>query len=547
MFEELGKFLQGYSLDSHKIFGVHKEEGIKFRVYAPNAKEVELKGDFSDWQGIKMNKVSASGIYEVTVNNAKENDKYLYNILTKENNWIEKLDCYSLMIEDNKSKYIDVLDYEWKDERWMKKRTSNEELPVNIYELKTFNFANSKELSDYLKKYHYTHVEIPFLLEQTKDNEIRCLYSISNIYNNPKELMNLIDHLHQNNIGVIANYDFISISKEELAILNFDGNNAYDNNSNLDLNKNCTRSYLLSNISYLLEYYHLDGLKFMRVNDIVSFDSKKEKELIEGSIGFIKRINSSIKEKYPSVMLIVDDKDNNPKLSKKIKDGGLGFDYRVDRNLMDNIVKYFSVEPESRKDNHKLISASYDDYFNDKRILSLDKDSLEKIKENIYGTDEEKNNQLKIIYTFMITSPLKKISYIEDNEKMNEFVKNLNKIYEEEISLSKGDLVDTGFKWMMKENKRQGLVTFYRRHRIEYNVIVLNMSPNTYEKYEIGVPQYGYYEEILNSNDIKYGGDGYTSKEYFTTREKKLHDQESVLKTNIPAYSALIYRKMKNV
>ena len=155
MFEELGKFLHGYSLDSHKIFGAHKEsDGVLFRVYAPNAKEVELKGEFSNWQGLKMKKISASGVYEIKLNNVKEYDGYFYNILTRENKWIEKCDPYGFMMEKRplyKSRYFDVEDYPWHDEKWMKKRTKNFDSAMNIYELHVGSFVKieGEEFIDY--------------------------------------------------------------------------------------------------------------------------------------------------------------------------------------------------------------------------------------------------------------------------------------------------------------------------------------------------------------------------------------------------------------
>ena len=111
MFEELGKFLHGYSLDSHKLFGAHKNgEEVMFRVYAPCAREVELKGVFTNWEGYKMKKVSAAGVYELSLKNVKEYDGYFYNILTRENKWIEKVDPYSFMMDVlSKERYAKIV------------------------------------------------------------------------------------------------------------------------------------------------------------------------------------------------------------------------------------------------------------------------------------------------------------------------------------------------------------------------------------------------------------------------------------------------------
>ena len=142
----LESFLHGYSLDSHKFFGAHKiDDEVVFRVYAPNAKEVEIKGDFNGWQTYKMVKISDAGVYEIRLKNVNQYDSYLYNILTKDNKWIEKADPYSFMMDKRplfKSRFFDIEDYPWHDEKWMSKRTKNFEEPMNIYEMHVGSFVH---------------------------------------------------------------------------------------------------------------------------------------------------------------------------------------------------------------------------------------------------------------------------------------------------------------------------------------------------------------------------------------------------------------------
>ena len=600
MFEELGKFLHGYSLDSHKIFGAHKEsDGVLFRVYAPNAKEVEIKGEFSDWQGLKMKKISASGVYEIKLNNVKEYDGYFYNILTRENKWIEKIDPYGFMMEKRplyKSRYFDVEDYPWHDERWMKKRTKNFDGPMNIYELHVGSFVKieGEEFIDYerlapilckhLKEHHYTHVELMPVLEHPVDEswgyQVSGFYSVTSRYGNPKQLMYLIDYLHQNNIGVIMDFVCVHFANDGYGLLDFDGQQVYgyDNDlrysqwgsPNFDLGRNPVRSYLMSCVSYFLEYFHFDGVRFDAVSNMIYYDGNSERGVVDGAISFIKRMNSSIKERYPSVMLIAEDSTSYPHICGEIKDGCLGYDYKWDLGWMNDTLKYFSTDPIYRKGCHNLITFSMHYYFSERFLLPLSH-GKKSIIDKMWGNYEDKFKQARLLYAYMYTHPGKKLSFMGNeiaqfiewdykreidwfltkdypaHESFNTYMKTLNKIYEEESALNKSDYVDNGFKWMMVDNKRQSVFTYYRKHRNEYIVVVLNMTPVAYEKYEIGVPEAGYYEEILNSDDVKFGGSTYPSKEYFITREKKLHGESNILKINIPAFGALIYRRMKNV
>ena len=605
MFEELGKFLHGYSLDSHKLFGAHKEgEEVVFRVYAPCAKEVELKGAFTNWEGYKMNKISASGVYELKLKNVKEYDGYFYNILTRNNKWIEKIDPYSFMMEKRplyNSRYFNVEDYPWHDEKWMKKRTKNFDEPMNIYELHVGSFIKieGEEFIDYerlapvlckhLKEHNYTHVELMPILEHPVDEswgyQVSGFYSVTSRYGNPKQLMYLIDYLHQNNIGVIMDFVCVHFACDAYGLLDFDGTQVYgyDNDlrysqwgsPNFDLGRNPVRSYLMSCVSYFLEYFHFDGIRFDAVSNMIYYDGNSQRGIIDGALGFIKRMNSMIKERYPSVMLIAEDSTSFLNVCGEIKDGCLGYDYKWDLGWMNDTLKYFSTDPIFRKECHNLITFSMHYYFSERFLLPLSHDEVvhgkKSIIDKMWGSYEDKFKQARLLYTYMYTHPGKKLSFMGNelaqfiewdykreldwfllkdypiHKQFNDFMKDLNSIYIREKSLNKTDYVNGGFNWMMVDNKRQSVFTYYRRYRNECIVIVLNMTPVAYDKYEIGVPEYGYYEEILNSDDVKYGGTTNTNKDFYITKAKSLHGQQNVIKIKVPPFGAMIYRRMKDV
>lgn len=605
MFEELGKFLHGYSLDSHKIFGAHKEnDGVVFRVYAPCAKDVEIKGVFTNWQGYKMKKISASGVYEIFLKNVNQYDSYFYNILTRDNKWIEKVDPYSFMMEKRplyNSRYFDIEEYPWHDEKWMKKRTKNFDEPLNIYELHVGSFVKVEDeefidyerlapvLCKYLKEHHYTHVEFMPILEHPVDEswgyQVSGFYSVTSRYGNPKQLMYLIDYLHQNNIGVIMDFVCVHFANDSYGLLDFDGTQVYgyDNDlrysqwgsPNFDLGRNPVRSYLMSCVNYFLEYFHFDGVRFDAVSNMLYYDGNSERGVIDGALGFIKRMNSMIKERHPSVMLIAEDSTSYPNICGEIKDGCLGYDYKWDLGWMNDTLKYFSTDPIYRKGCHNLITFSMHYYFSERFLLPLSHDEVvhgkKSIIDKMWGSYEDKFKQARLLYAYMYTHPGKKLSFMGNeiaqfiewdykreldwfllkdypiHKQFNDYMKDLNKLYLNEKPLNKSDYTDNGFKWMMVDNKRQSVFTYYRKYRNEYIVVVLNMTPVAYDKYEIGVPEYGYYEEVLNSDDIRYGGNTNPSKEYYITREKKLHGQEHVMNIKLPAFGALVYRRMKNV
>ena len=601
----LESFLHGYSLDSHKFFGAHKiDDEYVFRVYAPNAKEVEIKGSFTNWQTHKMNKISYTGIYEARFNNVKEYDSYLYNILTKDNRWIEKVDPYGFLMERrpmHNSRVFDVEDYPWHDEKWMKKRTKNFDEPMSIYELHIGSFVKiqGEEFIDYerlapvlckhLKEHKYTHVELMPILEHPVDEswgyQVTGFYSVTSRYGNPKQLMYLVDYLHEHGIGVIMDFVSVHFACDSYGLLDFDGEQVYGYNHDLkysqwgspsfDLGRDPVRSYLLSCVSYFLEYFHFDGVRFDAVSNMIYYDGDSSRGVNEGALEFIKRMNSLIKERYPSVMLIAEDSTSYPNVCGDVNyNNSLGYDYKWDLGWMNDTLKYFSLDPIYRKDNHNLITFSMHYYFSERFLLPLSHDEVVHGKKSIinkmWGSYDDKFKQARLLYTYMYTHPGKKLSFmgneiaqfIEWNYKreldwflldypihnqFNQFIKDLNKLYVSEKPMYKEDYTDNGFKWMMVDNKRQSVFTYYRKYRNEYLVVVLNMTPVSYDRYEIGVPEYGYYEEMLNSDDIKYGGNTTLSGDYYISKKKKLHGQENVITIKLGSFGAIVFRRMKNV
>jgi 1,4-alpha-glucan branching enzyme len=307
---------------------------------------------------------------------------------------------------------------------------------------------------------------------------------------------------------------------------------------------------------------------------MVFYDGDSSRGVNEGAVEFIKRMNSLINERYPSVMLIAEDSTSFPKVCGDVKDGCLGFDYKWDLGWMNDTLKYFEMDPIYRKGNHNLITFSMHYFPSERFLLPLSHDEVVHGKKSIvnkmWGSYEDKFRQARLLYTYMYTHPGKKLSFMGNeiaqfiewdykreidwfllyypiHRQFNQFMKDLNKLYLNEKTLSKSDYIDNGFGWMMVDNKRQSVFTYYRKYRNEYIVIVLNMTPVAYDKYEIGVPQYGYYEEILNSDDVKYGGSSLPSGEYYITKKKSLHGQEFTMNIKLGPFGAIVFRRMKNV
>ena len=380
--------------------------------------------------------------------------------------------------------------------------------------------------------------------------------------------------------------DFVCVhfACDYYGLLDFDGTQVYGYSNDLkysqwgspsfDLGRDPTRSYLISCASYFLEYFHFDGIRFDAVSNMIYYDGDSSRGINQGSLEFIKRMNSLIKQRYPNVMLIAEDSTSFPNVCGEVSEGCLGYDYKWDLGWMNDTLKYFSIDPFFRKDSHHLITFSMHYYFSERFLLPLSHDEVVHGKKSIvnkmWGSYDDKFKQARLLYTYMYTHPGKKLSFMGNeiaqfiewdykreidwflldypiHRQFNQFMKDLSKIYLQEKTLSKSDYVDNGFGWMMVDNKRQSVFTYYRKYRTEYIVIVLNMTPVSYDKYEIGVPEYGYYQEILNSDDVKYGGNSVPNSDYYITKTKAMHGQKYSMNIKLGSFGAIIFRRMKNV
>lgn len=223
-------FHQGTNYYAYELLGAHYSENETiFRVWAPNAKEVSVIGDFNGWDIFKnrMTKISNEGIWEAVVQNVKEYDCYQYAILTTDNNWINKADPYAFHAElrpNRASRVYNLNNYQFSDDEWMKNRASKQAnyQPINIYEIhlgswkrysdgNVFNYRKiGEEVSKYAKKMGYTHVEVMPISEYPYDPswgyQVTGFYAITSRYGTPADFMDFVNTCHRNGIGVIVDW-----------------------------------------------------------------------------------------------------------------------------------------------------------------------------------------------------------------------------------------------------------------------------------------------------------------------------------------------------
>ncbi len=595
----LHHFFNGDCHNAYEYFGAHPlKDGYVFRVYAPNAKEIELIGDFNCWNGHKdkMKCIDPRGIYELFSKKVKGNYQvYRYKIKTKENTWIEKSDPYAFFSElrpHTASKTFNLHNYQFDDEEWMKQRDKGENSPINIYEVHLGSFRQKKDgswlsyeeiaplLIEHMQKHHFTHVEIMPLMEHPFDGSwgYQCsqYFSITSRYGNPDQLRYLIEQLHKHHLGVIMDFVPVHFVKDATALGKFDGGCVYEsdhienqqsqwNTYLFDYSKPIVMSYMLSCAFYYLNEFHVDGIRFDAVSNMIYKDGNKNNGLQLPNINWMKKTNNILSSFFPSAMLIAEDSSDYPNVTKPTFENGLGFDYKWDLGWMNDTLSYVKEDPLFRGDHLHLINFSMYYFYNEKFLLPFSHDEVVHMKgsiiNKIYGSYEQKFQQLKVLYTYMFTHPGKKLNFMgnelalfdEWNENkplyleikqypihdaFNRFFKDLSKLYTHESCLFKQEYDPRHFKWISCDNPNNVFI-YERSYKQSSMIIILNFSSIQYEHYRFKVfKEKGFYLEILNSDKNIYNG-------YHFINDYPIQICEKEIGIRLASFSAVIL-KYKN-
>ena len=598
-------FHSGHSTDSYKLFGSHFVEidnvkGVMFCVYAPNALEVQVIGDFNNWYGAEhVMKREESGIFSLFVPDLKDYDCYKYKIRDYNNVWHDKADPYAYFSEYRPmtaSKVFDLEGFPWMDGDWIENRTKNLDKPLSIYELHFgswqkkpngdyFSYEEMAErLIPYIKDRGFTHIEILPLLEHPFDGSWGYLctgyFNATSRYGNPKQLMYFIDQCHRNGIGVIMDFVPVHFVKDDFGLHNFDGTSLYEyanlknrysewGSVNFDLGKEEVRSFLISSASFWIEYFHFDGIRIDAVSNIIYWGGNSDRGINYGALDFIKRFNYNLANKFPTVMLIAEDSSSYPGVTKPTFEGGLGFDYKWDLGWMNDTLKYFAIDPIYRKFHHHQITFSMHYYFSEKFLLPLSHDEVVHGKGTIlnkmWGTYDNKFAQARLLMSYMFAHPGKKLNFMgnefaqydewnEEKEiswslynfpKHNGFARlthDLNEVYKNHSALANTDYNPSCFSWLDADNASQSIYIFKREFNNSKFIFIFNMTPVYYDYYEIGVPWEGEYEEIINTDKEVYGGYNSWNGEKLFSYSSPLNGQPHRLGIKIAGFTGIYLR-----
>jgi len=462
LFKE-GNYFNAYEKLGSHIIDLNGTIGTYFAVWAPNAKQVSVMGDFNNWNK-ESHPLTArwdnSGIWEGFIPGIEKGTKYKYYIVSRYGYLLEKGDPYAFFWETPPAtaSFVWDLEYKWNDEAWMKNRAKNNNLnsPISIYEMHLGSWKRVPEegnrfltyremalwLVEYLKEMGFSHVEFLPIMEHpfygSWGYQTIGYFAPTSRYGTPQDFMYLIDQLHQNGIGVILDWVPSHFPDDGHGLSFFDGTYLYEHQDRkkgyhphwhsyiFNYGRNEVRNFLISSAIFWLEKYHVDALRVDAVASMLYLDyGRNEGEWIPNkyggkenleAIGFIKQMNETIYERYPDTQTIAEESTAWPMVSRPSYLGGLGFGMKWNMGWMHDTLEYFSKDPIYRKYHHNKLTFSIWYAFSENFILSLSHDEVVYGKGSLLtkmsGDDWQKFANLRLLYGYMYAHPGKKLLFM---------------------------------------------------------------------------------------------------------------------------------------
>ena len=463
LFKQGNHFRLYEKLGAH-LMTVNNIQGAFFGVWAPNAANVSVIGDFNGWNTethpLRMRE-DGSGIWEGFIPHIKQGTLYKYHIVSKYNHYeVDKGDPYAFYweVSPKTASIVWDLSYEWKDKEWMTNRykSNNLQSPFSIYEVhlgswrrvpeENNRFLTYREMADYLVKYvkdmGFTHVEFMPLMEHpfygSWGYQTLGYFAPSSRYGTPQDFMYLIDCLHQHGIGVILDWVPSHFPNDEYGLAYFDGTYLYEhaepkkrfhpewNSYIFNHGRYEVRAFLISSALFWLEKYHIDGLRVDAVASMLYLDyGRKEGEWVPNEYGgrenldaicFLQKFNEIVYKNHPDIQTIAEESTAWPMVTRPTYVGGLGFGMKWNMGWMHDTLEYFSKEPIYRKYHHNQLTFSIWYAFSENFLLPLSHDEVVHGKGSLLskmaGDDWQKFANLRLLFGYMYTHPGKKLLFM---------------------------------------------------------------------------------------------------------------------------------------
>lgn len=603
--KQLELWEKGKWLDVYRYLGAHPMTlngiaGVHFVVWAPNAKRVSVVGDFNNWDG-RMNPMirrSIGGIFELFLPELQEGIIYKYEIKTPQGDVFLKSDPFANEFEiapKNASIVTELQGFQWSDKQWMECRKDKDiqKSPVAIYEVhlgswkrvgekgdQYLSYADlAHQLADYILRMGYTHVELLGVLEHLREesigHEITGFYAPTSRFGSARELMYLINHLHENGIGVILDWTPVGMSKDSAGMTEFDGSHLFEttdpkkvqmmrwNNLPFDYSKRQVVNYMLSNARFWMNEFHIDGFRIAALNGLLYEDSYHDNEM---GRHFLQIFTEMIAEQKNGCIVIT---EKLPKvLNYVIKST---FQWAGDH--IDPLIRHVrKAEYAERELENQIINRFQKLNSTGQKIIKISHRFNERIGSIISqmpGDYFAKFANLRVLYGFIIGMQGKKHFFMgqdfgqwnrwdiyrsldwhllgeASHEKLQNYVRDLIYFYREHNVLYETDYEAASIKWLTRVGESE--IVFFQRKNPQTGeelIFICNFTPMDYQAFKLGVPEKNAYLQSFSSDAQEYGGLGSFENRKLEVSTMEWNGFPYTLTLQIPRQSIIILEKEK--
>ena len=587
-------------------------DGVHFSTWAPNAQRVSVVGDFNGWDGRRhpMRHHPPTGIWEIFIPGLGEGAVYKYEIRTAQGMILPlKADPVGFAAEFRPETASLVADtrFSWADSDWMERRAQAHDIqaPVSIYEVHLGSwqrgpegrFLSYDELGDrlvpYVQEMGFTHVELLPISEHPFDGSWGYqpigLFAPTARFGSPSGFARLVDRFHAAGIGVLLDWVPGHFPTDRHGLGRYDGTALYEhedprqgfhqdwNTLIYNYGRPEVRNYLLANVLFWLERYHVDGLRVDAVASMLYLDySRKEGEWIPNrhggrenleAVDFLRRMNELSYGEYPGIVTVAEESTSWPGVSKPTWTGGLGFGFKWNMGWMNDTLDYMSKDPLYRRWHHHQLTFGLLYAFSENFVLPLSHDEVVHGKGTLLsrmpGDRWRKFANLRAYYAFMWGHPGKKLLFmgqefaqaaewsearaldwhlLDDSahQGMRDLVRDLNRLYCETPALHRLDCHPDGFEWLEANDAERSVLAWLRKSDGDDPpvLVVSNLTPAPHD-YRLGLPAAGCWREILNTDASTYGGSGDGNAGAVTTESMASHGRAHSVPLRLPPLSTL--------
>lgn len=451
------------------------------------------------------------------------------------------------------------------------------------------------KLIAHVKENGYNYIEFMPLSEHPAD----CSWGYQNTgffaptsrYGTPQDFMYFVDKLHSEGIGVIIDWVPAHFPRDEHGLRMFDGAPCFEGDELrmaehpdwgtmiFDYSRPQVQSFLTSSAMFFFDKYHVDGIRVDAVSSMLYLDygrrqgewtpNKDGGNINLGAVDFLRKMNSAVLSSFPGAITIAEESTAFPLVSRPPEVGGLGFVFKWDMGFMHDTLDYMAMDPYFRSYNHSRITFSMMYAFSENFVLAFSHDEVVHGKASMvnkmWGDYDTKFASLRALYGYQFAHPGKKLmfmggefaQFIEWNYNqqldwnlleypshagMQSYVRELGRLYLSIPALSRIDDSWDGFTWLNVDDNERSSVAFMRMCPRSYVVCALNFTPVRYDDFTIGLPRPGVLKELINSDDVKYGGSGIHNAPEIASEDTPFLEHPCSAKITLPPMSAVWFR-----